>query len=172
MKTLERTVPAPQEMGAALIGIEEGSNIDLDLRFEAVHEGILVSGTAFSGITGECGRCLEPIAYDLESDIQELFFFEGNELPEEEDVDQHQIIDDFIDLEPVLRNTVVTALPFQPVCQEDCEGLCVECGIRLADEPGHHHEILDPRWAALTGLAGTAADNAASSTDSVEREES
>lgn len=172
MKTLERTVPAPPEMGAALIGIEEGSDIDLDLRFEAVHEGILVSGTAVSEVTGECGRCLEPIAYELESDIQELFFHEGTEVPDEEDMDQRQIVDDFIDLEPVLRDAAVTALPFQPVCREGCEGLCAECGIRLADEPGHHHEILDPRWAALTELAGTTAEDAVQSTDSVEREES
>lgn len=172
MKTLVRSVPAPAELGVALIGVAEGSEIDLDLRFEAVHEGILVSGTALVGITGECGRCLAPIAYDLEVDIQELFFHEGVEMPEEEDMDQYSVQDDFIDLEPVLRNAVVTSLPFQPVCRQDCPGLCSECGIRLEDDPGHHHEVIDPRWAALTELAGTAADDAAEHPESVEREES
>jgi uncharacterized protein len=47
----------------------------------------------------------------------------------------------------------VLALPFQPLCREDCPGLCVECGARLADDPEHsHEEPIDPRWAGLTQL--------------------
>jgi uncharacterized protein len=50
---------------------------------------------------------------------------------------------------------VVLSLPFQPVCQEDCLGLCPQCGVRLLDNPGHEHEeAIDPRWAALGNLAG------------------
>ncbi|MEE1620730.1 YceD family protein [Zafaria sp. J156] len=172
MKTLEESIAAPAELGAALIGVREGSVVDLDLRFEAVHEGILVSGTAFAEVTGECGRCLGPIAYDLEARLQELFYYEGSELPEEEEAEQYMVQGDFVDLDGVLRNAVVTALPFQPVCREDCPGLCSECGTRLEDDPDHHHEVIDPRWAALTGLAGTAADDAVQETESVEREES
>jgi uncharacterized protein len=49
---------------------------------------------------------------------------------------------------------VVLSLPFQPLCREDCPGLCIECGARLADDPDHqHHEAIDPRWATLQGLA-------------------
>ena len=48
--------------------------------------------------------------------------------------------DDLVDLEPLLRDAVVLALPFQPLCQDDCPGLCVECGARLADDPDHAHE--------------------------------
>ncbi|MET1033908.1 MAG: YceD family protein [Arthrobacter sp.] len=172
MITLEERIAAPAELGVALIGVQEGSPVDLDLRFEAVHEGILVSGTAFAEVTGECGRCLGPIAYDLDVEIQELYYYEGMGMPEDEEAEQYRVVDDYVDLEPVLRDAVVTALPFQPVCREDCEGLCSECGIRLEEDPGHHHELLDPRWAALTGLADTAADPAAQRTDSVEREES
>lgn len=137
MRTLTEHVPAPGDLGVALIGVQEGSDVELDLRLEAVHEGILVSGTAHVEVTGECGRCLDPLAYDLEVNVQELFFYEH----------------DLIDLEPVLRDAVVTMLPFQPVCREDCQGLCSECGVRLEDEPGHHHEVVDPRWAALADLA-------------------
>jgi len=47
----------------------------------------------------------------------------------------------------------VLALPFQPLCEDDCPGMCAECGARLADDPGHTHgEPVDPRWAALTAL--------------------
>lgn len=130
--------------------------MDLELRFEAVHEGILVSGTALVDVTGECSRCLDPLAYDLEVDVQELFLYEqpSGDAAVEDEEEQRWVEHDQIDLEPVLRDAVVTALPFQPVCREDCQGLCSECGIHLADEPGHHHEILDPRWAALKGLTG------------------
>jgi uncharacterized protein len=156
MRTLTEHVPAPSDLGVALIGVQEGSDIELDLRLEAVHEGILVSGTVFAEVKGECGRCLDPLAYDLEVNVQELFFYEGVELSDEEDdEEQRRVEHDLIDLEPVLRDAVVTTLPFQPVCREDCQGLCSICGVRLEDEPGHHHEDLDPRWAALAELAKT-----------------
>ncbi|KAA0975288.1 DUF177 domain-containing protein [Paeniglutamicibacter gangotriensis] len=172
MTRVDEVVAAPAEMGVALIGVREGSDIDLDLRFEAVHEGILVSGEATVDINGECGRCLEAIAYDFEADIQELFYYEGlHEFSDDEELDQYQVIDDRIDLEPVLRNAVVTALPFQPVCREDCAGLCSECGKSLNEDPEHHHEVLDPRWAALAGLTDIVAEDATQSTHSVEREE-
>ena len=156
MRTLTEHVPAPGDLGVALIGVQEGSDVELDLRLEAVHEGILVSGTAVAAVTGECGRCLDPLAYDLEVNVQELFFYEEPspaDLDEEEDT-QRWVEHESIDLEPVLRDAVVTALPFQPVCRENCEGLCSECGIHLADETGYHHEIVDPRWAALQGFTG------------------
>jgi uncharacterized protein len=154
MRTLKEHVPAPGDLGVALIGVQEGSDVELDLRLEAVHEGILVSGTVVAEVTGECGRCLDPLAYDLEVNVQELFFYEGAELSHgEEDEEQRRVEHDVIDLEPVLRDAVVTNLPFQPVCREDCQGLCSECGVRLEDEPGHHHEVLDPRWAALADMA-------------------
>ena len=61
--------------------------------------------------------------------------------------------DDLVDLEPLLRDAVVLALPFQPLCRDDCPGLCTECGARLADDPDHAHEAaIDPRWAALAQL--------------------
>jgi uncharacterized protein len=60
---------------------------------------------------------------------------------------------DLIDLEPALRDQVVLALPFTPLCSDDCAGLCPECGVRLDDEPDHKHEdAVDPRWSALGGL--------------------
>ena len=160
MRTLNEQVPAPADVGNALIGIRRGSEIDLDLRLESVHEGILVSGTATVEIAGECGRCLEPIEYTTEADIQELFYYEESEEFEDDDeVDQYWVVGDLIDIDPVLRNAVVTALPFQPVCREGCLGLCSECGANLTEDPEHHHEVVDPRWAALAQLSDLVADN-------------
>lgn len=154
MRRLEEVVPAPDNFGNALIGAPEGSDIDLDLRLESVHDGILVSGTAAVAIHGECSRCLDPIDYDLDVDVQELYVFDpaadGGE--DSEDDQMYEVQDETIDLEPMLRDAVITQLPFQPVCREDCQGLCAQCGARLEDDPGHHHEVLDPRWSALSGL--------------------
>ncbi len=53
-----------------------------------------------------------------------------------------------------MRDAVVLALPWTPLCRPDCAGLCPTCGQRLDDLPaGHAHEMIDPRWAALAGFA-------------------
>jgi uncharacterized protein len=66
-----------------------------------------------------------------------------------------------LDIEPALRDAVVLALPLQPLCRDDCPGLCPQCGARLADDPEHEHDETDARWAALRGLAtGTENDSA------------
>ena len=72
--------------------------------------------------------------------------------PEPDDAEVYELVGDLLDLEPLLRDAVVPSLPFQPVCRADCPGLCSECGARLADDPGHHHDLVDPRWAALSTL--------------------
>ena len=152
MRKVHRTIAAPAGLGTDVIRIPEGSDLELDLRLEAVMEGILVSGTIRGRTEGECVRCLDPVEDEIEADVQELFVYPGR-TPEGEDEDElRELVDEMIDLEPVLYDTLVPALPFQPVCRDDCPGLCSECGARLADEPGHTHEGADPRWAALQAL--------------------
>jgi uncharacterized protein len=148
---------APAELGIEILGVPEGSPVDIDLRLEAVMEGVLVTGTADAGLVGECSRCLEPIEDTVHVDLQELFVYDdeshrshGND----EDDDVSRLEDDLIDLEPLLRDAVVLALPFQPLCRDDCPGLCAECGARLADDPDHAHDApVDPRWGALAQLS-------------------
>ncbi|MDX6286907.1 MAG: hypothetical protein QOG53_2392 [Frankiales bacterium] len=152
MRLLQRTVPTPAGFGFEVIGVPEGSDLTLDLRLEAVMEGVLVSGPVRAMATGECSRCLDPVTVPIEVDLVELYTYPGHEQPGDEE-DVGQLVGDFIDLEPRLRDAIVLALPLRPVCSEDCPGLCATCGARLADEPpGHTHEQLDPRWSALQGL--------------------
>jgi len=151
MRRVQRTAAAPADLGTEVIGVREGSDVELDLRLEAVMEGVLVSGTAQAKATGECVRCLDDVERQLEVDIQELFVYPGKS-PEGKDEDLHELEGDLLDLETVLRDAVVLALPFQPVCSDECPGLCSQCGARLADDPGHQHDIVDPRWAALQTL--------------------
>ncbi|HEX6877408.1 MAG TPA: YceD family protein [Nocardioidaceae bacterium] len=149
------TAPAPADLGIEVLRVPTGSPVEFDLRLEAVMEGVLVTGTARADLTGECARCLEPIGDDVEVDFQELFVYEESDTAADEDEDDVSRLEgDLLDLEPLLRDAVVLSLPFQPLCREDCPGLCVECGARLADDPGHQHDdAIDPRWAALQGLA-------------------
>lgn len=161
METLTEVLPAPADLGNTLIGVEEGSDIDLDIRMESVVDGILVTGSVVVDVHGECSLCLDPIDYEMSANIQELFVFEKAPAggPEDEVDEQYAVEDDSIDLEPALRDAVILQLPFQPVCKDTCQGLCADCGARLEDDPGHHHEVLDPRWSALQGLLGADTEN-------------
>ena len=152
-REVSRTVPAPADLGIEVLHVPEGSPVELDLRLEAVMEGVLVTGTAQASLTGECVRCLEPISDEIEVRFQELFVYDDREVDPDEELEVSKLQDDLVDLEPLLRDAVVLALPFQPLCQDDCPGLCAECGARLADDPDHTHgEPVDPRWAALATL--------------------
>jgi uncharacterized protein len=159
-RQVSRTVPAPADLGIEVLQVPEGSPVELDLRLEAVMEGVLVTGTAHASLAGECARCLEPITASdrssIEVELQELYVYEDHALPEGEDDEVSTLQDDLVDLEPLLRDAVVLALPFQPLCRDDCPGLCPECGARLADDPDHAHDAaIDPRWAALADLTRT-----------------
>ncbi|MEU6480625.1 YceD family protein [Streptomyces sp. NPDC047017] len=169
LRRLTRSVPAPRDLGLpGVVGVPEGAPLELELRLESVMDGVLVTGTARAQAEGECVRCLEPVGLELEADFQEMFSYpdaddRGRVSAEpgddaEDDEDRLFLEDGLFDLEPLLRDAVVLALPMQPVCQEDCPGLCSECGARLADDPDHHHDAVDIRWAALQGLAGSLED--------------
>ncbi len=154
MRTASLTLPAPSGLGTDVVWVAEGAPLELDLRLEAVMEGVLVSGTIRGVAAGECVRCLGDVRFDLDVPIMELFAYPDRGAGAGEDDDDVRELgdDDLIDLEPALRDTVVPALPFQPVCREDCPGLCSECGARLADDPGHQHQVTDPRWSALQSI--------------------
>ncbi len=178
--TKKRTVPAPEDLRLELVGVPVGADTELEVRFEAVSEGVLATGTAAAPVAGECARCLAPLTSSVTASFQELFLYpdwrHGSDKHDKHDkhdrhdhrydkyerYDQHDEPDeeeryldgDLLDLEPVLRDAVVLALPMSPLCRDDCPGLCVECGVPLAEAgPDHQHdEAADPRWAALKQL--------------------
>jgi uncharacterized protein len=150
MIRVSRTVPAPADLGLDVIGVPEGADLELEVRLEAVLEGVVATGTVRAPLVGECVRCLDPVSDVLETDFAELFVPVGSDGDDE----TRWISGDFIDLDPVLRDAVVLILPLQPVCRDDCPGLCSECGAHLAADPDHRHTAADPRWAALQELVG------------------
>jgi uncharacterized protein len=164
-RTQQLAVPAPDDLRLELARVPVGTDMQLDLRFEAVTEGVLVTGSATAPLAGECARCLRPLTDSVAAGFRELYLYqperhgkygkhdrrERREDNEEQDEEEFYLDGDLLDLEPVLRDAVVLALPMSPLCREDCPGLCVECGVPLDDAgPGHQHEdATDPRWAAL-----------------------
>jgi uncharacterized protein len=153
MVTLRDTVPSPSRIGAELIAIEPGAPLELDLRVESVSEGVLVTGTVAAPTVGECARCLTAMQGRVEVVLTELFAYPQSttEATTEEDEVGH-VVDNAIDLEQPIIDAVGLDLPFSPVCRSDCPGLCPECGVLLAAEPGHHHDRIDPRWAKLAQM--------------------
>jgi uncharacterized protein len=144
MRRHELLVKLSEDLGNFVVTIPKGTELDIDLRLESVHEGILATGATDTEAFGECSRCLDPIAVDVKVDFVELFAYS---LTSEDDL---VVEDEKIDLEQVIRDEVVPSLPSQPLCSSDCQGLCVECGEKIADNPEHVHEgLVDPRWSAL-----------------------
>lgn len=144
MREVELDVTIDENMGESAMTIPAGSVIELDVRLESVHEGILATGEVFTNAKGECSRCLDELNTPVEVDFQELFAYSGTE------EDDFRVRDDQIDLEPVIRDAIVLSLPFQPVCSQDCLGLCPDCGVKLAENPNHVHEQqVDSRWTEL-----------------------
>ena len=145
----ERSIDATasEAFGNAVIGVKQGAALHLEARLESLHDGILVTAEADALVEGECIRCLDPISDTLRVDIAELFAYS------EDEAFDYTVVDDHVDLEPLVRDAVVLALPFQPVCRPDCPGLDPETGEKLADFPDRKPaERIDPRWSALEAL--------------------
>jgi len=153
---IHESVPSPSRIGLDLIAIERGADLTLDLRLESVSEGVLVTGTVYGPTRGECTRCLGPVSGEVEIGLTELFAYpdSATESTTEEDEVGH-VVDHTVDIEQAIVDAVGLALPFAPLCSEDCPGLCPDCGVALATaDPGHHHDKIDPRWAKLTSMLG------------------
>jgi uncharacterized protein len=164
-RTESRIVPAPADLRLELVSVPEGSDVELSLKFEAVTEGVLVTGSATAPVAGECARCLGPVASTVTVSFLELYRYpeerprarraepaDSEQGQDPADDEEERFLDgDLLDLEPAFRDAVVLALPMSPLCRDDCPGLCVECGVPLAEAgPEHGYEELpDPRWAGL-----------------------
>ena len=139
---------APAGLGTAVIGVPEGSSLVVDARLTSLEDGVLARGRADVHVHGECVRCLRDLDEERTVTFDELYY-----LPEAAREDVLLVGEDSLDLEPALRDALVPALPFRPLCRPDCAGLCPECGRRVDNLPAdHRHDHPDPRWSALAAL--------------------
>lgn len=135
--------------GLAVLGstVPAGAPVVVDLRLEALNEGIVATGTISAPWESECRRCLRVIAGVAEAQVQEIF----EEAPVEGETSK--LDGDRIDLEPLAREAVLLELPMAPLCRDDCAGLCPECGAdRNEVDCGHALAAADDRWAGLDAI--------------------
>lgn len=139
------------ELDATLEGLELSSAavpadvpVHVEVVLEALSEGLTATGTVRAQWVGECRRCLQAVAGDSTVAVKEVFErdpIEGETYP---------LGGDHVDLEPMIRDAVLLALPVAPLCSEDCGGP------DPADHPvgtGDDSEPTgDPRWAALSEI--------------------
>ncbi|MDR2347925.1 MAG: YceD family protein [Bifidobacteriaceae bacterium] len=156
-KELSISFEAPGGLGTDVIAVPAGSPVGLELRLESVLEGVLATGAVQAEAVGECARCLGQVRLPLEATFQELFVYPeraeaARGAGKAVDGDQPAVVFDVVDLNSPVRDAVVLALPFGPLCRDDCPGLCADCGARLADDEAHGHRVVDARWAALEDL--------------------
>lgn len=164
-----RTIRAETAVGFPdVIEIPVGASYRLRLLLESVVEGVLVSGSVTAPTTAQCSRCLDAIDDEVSVEVTELFAYPDSttEATTEEDEVSH-LVDDLVDMEPLVRDAIVLALPQVPLCRPDCPGLCPDCGLKWVDlEPDHGHEKIDPRWAALVERFSASDSNGSAPEDS------
>ena len=143
----------------------------LHARLNKVSGGVLLRGDVSCEVLAPCKRCLRetsvtvPVNFTLNLVPQSLL--EGGNTQEGEDdggaestgsfglqdADREPFDGKVIDLDPIVREQVLLALPLTVVCQEDCRGLCTVCGQNLNEkECGCERKIVDPRLMALKNI--------------------
>jgi uncharacterized protein len=118
-------------------------------------QDIFLSGEAASEIVGQCARCLESFRVVLNAAFSYVLVprIEPKVELEAEDLDLSFYDGDDIEVSPLVREQVLLSLPTQPLCREDCRGLCSSCGVNLNIETCNCGDAEgDPRLAVLRSL--------------------
>ena len=122
-------------------------DIGVDLRLEALRDGIRVTGSVSAAWATECRRCLTPLAEVARVTVDELYQVERL------DEDAYPIEDGQLDLVPLVRETALIELDLERLCRDDCAGLCPVCGVdRNLTTCDCDTAVRDDRWAALEGF--------------------
>lgn len=163
---VDRDFPAPGGIGDSIVGVKEGEPIHVNGQFDSIIDGLIFTGTFTAPVTAVCARCDRDLSGDWSEQVTAFFPYEDADAGktknedveiiagEEESGDTYPLIDNgaFANIEPLLRDTFVSALPLNPLCKPDCKGLCPQCGLDLNESPEHVHEVTDLRFADLEAL--------------------
>ena len=143
------------ELDYPSVDAEDVTLVPLYGRFKATRtsEGVYVSGRLHSFLSMECVRCLIDTDQPIEIQLDEMFYYPPSEAPPGELI----LGDDgFVDLAPVIRELSLLAAPIRPLCQANCQGLCVVCGQNFNEGMCDcRDDDIDPRMAALKALLDT-----------------
>lgn len=122
------------ELGAQPYHFDGPVLFDVTLTYAGA--GVVASGTVSANITTPCSRCLCDSHLVATAAVDGFYVLPGHEqgLPEEQEFEF--IADDMtIDLEPAVMGSLVMELPFAPLHDEDCLGICPVCGANRNTEP-------------------------------------
>lgn len=99
----------------------------------------------------QCARCLDDIVVDAGFSVEESFVQSESKVPEDDDI---IVFDGYtIELDDVIEDNLIMNIEGRYLCDEDCKGLCPQCGANLNNgECGCDKEFIDPRWAGLADL--------------------
>lgn len=101
-------------------------------------DALLVAGTVEGDAKTSCARCLDEIAFPVTGEIEGYFLLdETKAAPEDMDDDEFDVLpsDNVIDLEPLITAALLLEFPFILLCDEECQGLCPQCGANLNEGP-------------------------------------
>lgn len=97
-------------------------------------DAFLVTGTVEGSATTSCARCLENVEWRVMGEIEGYFLIgSDSEAPEDMDDDEFDVLPEShdIDMEPLIVAAVLLELPLVPLCDDECKGLCSQCGANL-----------------------------------------
>ncbi len=135
-----------EDLSCLDVSVLPGELIDIDIEFVARGHTVLVTGAISTRWHGSCRRCLIDVSGDLSFTVNEMY----QQHPEDELI--YPIANGMIDLEPLVRDAIVTKLPLTPLCSPDCRGICPDCGADLNEGECRCSTSVDPRWAVLDRL--------------------
>lgn len=128
-------------------------------RVTTLGQEVRVKGKVTATLEAACDRCLEPVVLPVERDFDLFYLPEDaqNATPGEtellaRDLDVSIYEDERIDVDELVLEQLELSLPTRILCQEDCKGLCAQCGTNLNNEQCHCQPSIDPRWQALADL--------------------
>lgn len=132
---------------------------NLSVHLDRIDEVVHVRGRARLELRASCSRCLGPVELKVDTRLDVTLFPRGKEPPAstdgevaEEDLGVATYQDKEIDLSGIVHDEVLLELPMNPVCKQDCAGLCPTCGQNLNDGKCECAPPSDPRWDALSRL--------------------
>ena len=151
-ETRKGRVDPHEGMGAPGPGdslIPEGELVTCDVELQSFPGGVMARGTVTTSWSGACRRCTRPVRGELRIDVRERFVDPEMLAGDEE---AYPIVEDRLNLEPMVHDAVVLELPTAPLCREDCRGLCPRCGTDRNRDACDCAAPRDPRWASLDVL--------------------
>lgn len=149
----ERRIGPVGELTVAGTVVADGAEAEADVYLDVIDGGIEVTGSVTAPWQGECRRCLRPVQGRLEVEVRELYAPPGRVGGDDAGEETYTLVGEQLDLLPLVRDAILLDLPLAPLCEEDCAGLCPQCGAVLADgDCGCDRRPADPRWGALDSL--------------------